>query len=498
MKLFTAGLLTESSDLTPISTRQDDWHIERVGEDINKPTIFFQMLSLFSEKARSKGWDTAQSICATAFPPGGRSVKKVYENLRTVILDDLKDAMPVDGVLLQLHGAAMAHGYDDCEGDLLLHIRAITGPKIPIGVELDPHCHVTDLMMQHATAIVLYKTMMHTDIQDRAEELFDLMTDALEGKVKPTMALFDCCLMNSSGFNEKVEPMKSLFENVCEQEKQQGVLSISPVHGFPLANVPEMGSKMLVITDNNKELANTVATRLGEQFYQVGIQLLQGIGFDKLLDEATQLAELGKKAIPLIDFGDLVGCGYPTDSTELLQAMLARGMSDVAVGLMWDPLAVSICHDAGVDVQLILRIGGKVSPLSGAPLDLKVRIERLYKQIALSRWDGGSTVVDAAVVSSGDTEILLVSERVLGTGFDSLLELGLEPNKKKYLLLKHVGGISERHFILYGKNCDYRNWPFDKISRPKWPWDKAPFSSGSKKLPIESTGDSAQEVSSND
>ena len=148
MKIFTAGLVTESSDLTPLATTAENWRLERSDDKGASPTLFRELLTLFREMAEAKGWEVAEGLCATAMPPCGRIVRSVYENLRTEILNDLQQAMPVDAVLLQCHGASLAHGYDDCEGDLLEHIRNITGPDIPIGVELDPHCHMSERMMK--------------------------------------------------------------------------------------------------------------------------------------------------------------------------------------------------------------------------------------------------------------------------------------------------------------------------------------------------------------
>ena len=163
MKLFTAGFITESCDFNPISTTAEDWFVERpkkIGENVN---MYTDMLWLFREMAEAKGWDMVESICSVSFPPGGRTVRSAYENLRSTILDDLRQAMPIDGILLRLYGATLAHEYDDCEGGLLECIRDIKEPDIPIGVELDPHCHMSDKMMNNATATICYKTFLHYD-----------------------------------------------------------------------------------------------------------------------------------------------------------------------------------------------------------------------------------------------------------------------------------------------------------------------------------------------
>ena len=282
----------------------------------------------------------------------------------------------------------------------------LPAPDIPVGVELDPHCHISDKMMQHATIMILYKTMMHTDIESRAVELFSVIAEILEGNIKPTMALFDCRMLNSTGFDETIEPMKSFFEMVLEKEEENEIISISPVHGYPLANIPDMGSKMLVVTNNDPVLAEKIATDLGLKFFEVGRLLCpDDIGIS--LDKAQQKLQEGTRPVQLAELSDLSGCGFPTDGTELLIAMIQRDMTSTAVGFLWDPLAVGICHDVGAGVEVTMRIGGKASSLSGKPLDLEVVIESIHKQITILGWGGIRHQCDAAVVSSGKTDILL-------------------------------------------------------------------------------------------
>ena len=120
--------------------------------------------------------------------------------------------MPVDAVLLNLHGAMVADGYDDCEGDILARVRAIVGPGVPVGAELDPHCHVTPLMVEQATALVLYKEFPHTDFAARAEDLFRLIVDAATGRTRPHMALWDCRMLGS--YFTTLQPMKGFVDDV--------------------------------------------------------------------------------------------------------------------------------------------------------------------------------------------------------------------------------------------------------------------------------------------
>ena len=128
------------------------------------------------------GWDLVEGMVAAA-QPSGTTARAAYEALRDELLADLKAALPVDMVLLGLHGAMVADGYDDCEGDLMQRVRAIVGPKVVVGAELDPHCHLTAAMVEQADVLMTFKEYPHTDMLERALELVDLCQAKAEGRV---------------------------------------------------------------------------------------------------------------------------------------------------------------------------------------------------------------------------------------------------------------------------------------------------------------------------
>lgn len=477
MKLFTAAMITESSDLTAIPTTEKEWVVEEPFGAQERHSLFYGLLTLFSEMASRKGWEIKQSICAYALPPGGRTVRPVYEKIRDRILLDAKQAMPLDGVLLQLHGASLAYGYDDCEGDLLEKLRAIVGDDIPIGVELDPHCHLTDKMLKHSTIIICYKTFMHTDIKDRAIDLFNIFTDTLSGKVRPVMAVFDCHMADF--FDEALEPMKTFYSSVLAKEKDKDILSVSLVHGFPLADVADMGAKVLVVTDNDPQMASSIARELGEDFFKTKGQMSLYGSIGEALDKAEERHQKKESMVPLVEFSDLAGCGFPTDSTELLRAMMSRGMDNFVAGIIWDPLAVSICMNVDVGTHLMLRIGGKSSIYSGLPLDLRVSVKRLYHSLSIDTWLGKANLGDTAIVESGRKRFILSSNRVLGYGIDSFSELTGDISNTDYLVMKYVHDCVSPIYV-YGASYDHTQWKFEKVRRPKWPWENLPLGDYSK------------------
>src|SRR4051812_25217325 len=164
-KYFIASLATETNTFAAAPTGMggfEEYGIFHGDASVRDPEGMGAFLGFLRRRIEADGNQVVESLCALA-QPAGRTVGQVYETLRNMILDDLRAAMPVDAVQLLLHGAMAAEGYDDCEGDLMARIRRIVGPDVPIGVELDLHCHFTPLMQASADAIIAFKEYPHID-----------------------------------------------------------------------------------------------------------------------------------------------------------------------------------------------------------------------------------------------------------------------------------------------------------------------------------------------
>ena len=218
------------------------------------------------------GHEVAESICTFA-QPAGITLRHVYEELRDTLLADLRAAMPVDVVLLFMHGAMVADGYDDCEGDTLARVREIVGAEAKIGIELDLHCHLTEEMRKSADVIITYKEYPHIDVAERASsftierarELYELSLAAAQGKVSPAIAYHDCRMVNM--WRTPVEPMKSFVARMQSLEGKDGILSVSFGHGFPWGDVEEVGAKIVVIADGDQRKAEALAMELGREIW---------------------------------------------------------------------------------------------------------------------------------------------------------------------------------------------------------------------------------------
>ena len=161
--------------------------------------------------------------------------------LRDEILDQLQAALPVDAVILGLHGAMVAQGYDDCEGDLLERVRAIVGPDVVIAAELDPHSHLTPSAWRRRTSLAYFLEFPHTDFYERGEHVVELGLAAARGEIKPVISTFDCRMI--AVLPTSREPMRSFVDRIKALHGKDGVLSVSVIHGFMAADVPEMGTQ---------------------------------------------------------------------------------------------------------------------------------------------------------------------------------------------------------------------------------------------------------------
>jgi microcystin degradation protein MlrC len=438
MRLFIAGFGTETNTFSPFVTGYANFAqtgIFRGGAyNRERPPFFALPNTIWRRRAEERGWEVVDSL-ATFAMPAGITLRAVYEGFRDEILADLRAAMPVNMVLLNMHGAMVAEGYDDCEGDLLAHVRAIVGPEVPVGAELDLHCHLTTTIATSADATITYKEYPHTDIGERAEELFAIIAAAAEGKLRPHTALYDCGMIGV--FHTSREPMRSLVNEIAALEGHDGVLSISIGHGFPWGDVPDMGTRVLVVTDNRPEQGAALAERVGRRVFELREQLQPDY---KSIDEALDLA-LATPAGPVVlaDVSDNAGGGAPNDSTFVLRRILERGITSAAIACIWDPIAVALAMEAGEGARFAMRLGGKMGPMSGDPLDLTVTVTKLVPNATQTAFGLlPSPLGDAAALQCDGVDIVVNTKRTQTLGADVFSNLGIEPTDRKILVVKSM------------------------------------------------------------
>jgi microcystin degradation protein MlrC len=440
VRLFAAGLGTETNTFSAWPTGRrgfEESGIFRGNTADGGGQVVSLVIGEWRDHAEADGHEIVEGLVTFA-QPSGPTVHSVYEAYRDEILADLRAKGPFDAVLLFMHGAMVSTECDDCEGDLIARARAIVGKTTIIGVELDPHCHLTPAMTAGADAIILMKEYPHDDYVPRAAELYDICMRAAAGVVRPVTAVFDCRMV---GFYPTTHgPMAELLERVRAAEERPGVLSISIAHGFPWGDTPDTGTKLLAIADGDPALAQATAEEFGRDLYALRRELLP-----KMPSMAAALDQAGRsngRAV-LADTADNAGGGAPSDNTAFLAAILGRGLRDVAIGPFWDPVAASVCAEAGVGARLLLRLGGKCGPMSGDPLDLEVTVRGVVEDFEQTGLGGARQPMGLTVwvaVEPG-VDVIINSIRTQAFHRDLFTGLGVDLEPKRLIVVK-----SSQHF----------------------------------------------------
>ncbi len=440
MRLFTAVLATETNTFSPICIDRRAFEASLYappGQHPATPTLCSAPLTVGRQVMREWGWELIEGTAAWA-DPAGLVNRQTFETLRDEILDQLKAALPVNGVVLGLHGAMVADGYEDPEGDLLARIRELVGPDVLVCASLDPHSHLTAKRVAAADFLVAFKEFPHTDFVDRAEDLWRIAIDTLEGRVKPVMSVFDCKMIDV--FPTSREPMRSFVDRLLEiEETDPDILSLSVIHGFMAGDVAEMGTKILAVTNDRPDKGSHLARELGMALFAN-----RGTFMAPQMDEKSAVTQaLANKTGPVViaDVWDNPGGGTAGDATILLQELLDNSATDAAVGTIWDPVAVQICMAAGEGAEIPLRFGAKSAPGTGNPVDGRVEVIRLVHNAQMQFGESRVPFGDAAHVRLAGIDIILNSTRAQGFDPSLFSVMGIDPASRKILVIK-----STNHF----------------------------------------------------
>jgi microcystin degradation protein MlrC len=481
MRVFTATLGTETNSFSPIPTGLDSFRktmLWEPGAHPDFPTEATGPLWACRQRRRSHGWDVVEGTCAFAMP-GAAVAGEAYRMLRDRILGELARALPVDLVALGLHGAMMADGTPDCEGDLLLAVRSLVGPDVAVGALLDLHAHLSTAMIEAADVLVAFKEYPHTDYLARADELLDLLARTARGEIHPTMAMAAPGLV--AGFRTVDGPGRAMVDTLVAAENQ-GLLSASWIHGFPLGDSPDLGSCILTVADGDSDRAQAEARQLAKHLSaMVPTATRPEVPEpDSLADVIARAAAATARPAIIVDSADQPGGGGAGDNVEVVRALLEAGIRDAACGPIWDPQAVGFCVEAGVGSAISLRIGGKCGQDSGRPLDIDGHVVGIAHE-AVQRLGDAQTPMGTVAAVEADGVAILLSE-IRDQAYDPCLfaVAGVDPARRSILVLKSSEQFRIGFEPLAGEIFHLRRGPhftqrqFRARPVPLWPFEALP------------------------
>jgi microcystin degradation protein MlrC len=485
MRVFCASLATETNSFSPLRTDFADFaqsFYAPPGHHPETPTLCSAVFPALRRRAVDEGFTLIEGT-ATWAEPGGIVNNATWDRLREEVLDQLRAALPVDAVVLGLHGAMIAEDCADCEGVLIEAARQIAGPEAKIGVSFDPHSHLSAKRAENADVITVFKEFPHTDFVEAGEACVDLTLRAARGEIAPVISTFDCRMMDVLPTSR--QPMRGFVDRMKALEADGTVLSMSLIHGFMAGDSADLGAKTIVITDGNAEFGDRLAREKGLELFTY-----RGATKPPFLPPAEAIkavdAAAGKAGpVVLADVWDNPGGGVAGDSTILLQEAMDQGLKGAALGTIWDPMAVRLCFAAGEGATFDLRFGGKTSAHAGAPIDAKVTVTKLVRDAVQSFGTSVVPLGDAAAVRIGDLDIVLNSNRSQAFSPDLFTNLGIDITRKRVLIVKstnHFHGAfapvaAEIHYAAV--EGPYPNNPaktqYTRLTRAIWPIVENPF-----------------------
>jgi microcystin degradation protein MlrC len=440
MRIGVLGLSHESNTFSPIPTPLDAFQLLE-GEAIRQVLGgSHRDIAGFLRGLDDEAVTAVPLVCVDATPSAAITADATAALLAR-IEQALERAGRLDGLLVAAHGAAVSETHRDLDGHWLGRLHRRVGNDVPLVCTVDAHANLSQAMVDACDAIIAYGTNPHLDTFDRGVEAARLLTRTLRGEVRPTQAAaFPPVTINILAQETAVPPCRPLYDLADKLRSRDGVLSVSICLGFPYADVQEMGSSFVVVTDDRPDLARSLAGELAA--YVVG---RRGEFVPEMVDaeEAVRRAADAPGPVCLLDTGDNVGGGSPGDATTIAHVVARRGEPRTFVSL-YDPASVCQATAAGVGARMHLSVGGKCDDLHGPPLDLDgvVRSRHHGHFTEPEVRHGGSVSFDmgeTVVIDAGRSlTVQLTSKRVMPVSLNQLLCCDLDPRDYQILVAKGV------------------------------------------------------------
>ena len=404
-------------------------------------------MGAFIQIAQQENVEIITPVCAFS-NPSGTVDGKAYELICNSIVDAVKQGC--DAVLLDLHGAMVSEFAVDGEGELLKRIRSIA-PNVPIAVALDLHANVTPAMNENSDVMVSFKTYPHIDMYETGLHAGELLRDMLQGKIKPSMAYRQIPLLSHTlRSNTNEGAMKAAVQAAIAMEKQPGVLGISILAGFSLADFHDAGMSVIVIADQNHPGSADIENKLADELQAMILSQADGFIYESIpIAQALNTArELTHSATPgpvlLLDHSDNVMSGGPCDTTDILEAALQFGLSNIAAGPFADPETVQKLIQVGLNQPVDIELGNKSGWTYRGVRKHALKLRGVVKAISDGQIKVTGPIFTGSILNMGPSvlfetdkvQIVISSERVEPYDIAVMTSLGIELESKTYVLLK--------------------------------------------------------------
>jgi microcystin degradation protein MlrC len=440
------------------------------------------------EGAANYDWTLVPTLYSAALP-GGTVAEQAYQTMLRDLLDSLASAMPLDGLLLMLHGAMVTEAHPDAESHILEQVRAVVGPDMPIVVELDMHGNISPRTVELADVLVAFDTNPHIDPHARGVEAAEIMERLLRGAIRPAAAIAQPPLLLAPQATGTADlPLRAVHQRAAEIEAEDAVVCICVMGGFAYADMPYVGPSVIVTTDGDPDLARRYADELCALLMEHRYAALpQFLAPDAAV--ARALALPGGPII-LVDSADNIGGGTPGDGTDALRAMLNAGVEEGAV-MLADREAVAACWDAGVGATIKLSVGGKTDQWHGEPVAVAGVVRALSEGVFecelpdnhfASFYGNTIRMGRTAWLRVGGVNIVLTERKTPPFDLAQLRGVGVIPEQQKLIAVKSAVAYRAAYMPIAAGvvemdtaglcSANLTRFPYRHLRRPIFPLDQ--------------------------
>lgn len=426
-------------------------------------------------------------LCAAAVPSGVVTTE-AYSIIEKQMLQSIREAGPLDGLLLALHGAMVVEHLLDPEEHLLGEIRGLIGPNVPIATTLDMHANLSGKMIDYTPLHFGFKTYPHIDMYEQGMNAAIALLKQLKEKVT-YYASFEKLPMMPPSINMRTAegPMHKMIEWAKQAEEEEGIHHVSVFGGFPYSDIPMVGASVLVVSLDPKKGKET-AQKMASLFWSVREEFIMDLpGVREGLDLAITIED--NKPIVLADISDNpLSCGSG-DTTELLREMVKMNIPDTLFGGLYDPESIEACRKKGAGNKVMLSLGGKVSPEFGESVQVEAMVVALSDGVFYNSGPFNQHLrVDlkgAAHIRVGKMDILLIGRPMSANDPEMFRHIGLEPSTKRILGLKAKNHFRAAFEPIVGRiiyidapgvaSNRLTTFTYRHITKPIWPLDDIQF-----------------------
>jgi microcystin degradation protein MlrC len=486
MRIGVMCVHQECNTFSPILTTLEDFHLRRGGDLVEHWRGTRTEIGGFIDVLQRPDVETVPLIAGWAITKG-RIVKSEFARMKLILADSLRAALPLDGMLVALHGAMCAEGADDAEGALLEVVRGIVGDSLPLCLTLDLHANVTERMCRLADAVIGYRTYPHQDLYETATTAGQLLLRILAGEPRPRTFLQKVPMIVPG---ENMQTAYGPFAEVWSYAKSLHTPEIESYSIFGVQawlDIEEMGGAVLAVTNRDEAKAREFCRKVGKRLWDLKKEF--EVHFPPPAAAIKEALETPGQPVVLSESSDSPTAGSPGDSSDMLCALLEHAPGVPAALWLRDEAAVEIVECAGVGAKLQLSLGGAYDTINRKPITVEAEVLRFSDGdfvMTGSQYSGMKTSMGrAAVLRVGAVTVLVSKLPAINIDPQLYRSQGIEPKELKIVVVKSATAFRAEYKPFAVKiimvdtpgvsTPNIRSIPFRHVSRPIYPLDEIEF-----------------------